>query len=1183
MELLIVQQPPAEPLHRTCAAAHRVTTASAREAIELARQRAYDVMVVDLRLEGVAALCREVREREAEMGCYTYILAIADDEARALEAGADACLTRPEDERLLEASLRACERVCASIRHSHATRDALRRSEERLADVIDLLPDAALIIDAEGKVIAWNPAIEALTGTPAIEMLGRGDHEYAVPFYGERRPILIDLVLVPAEEVERRYASIQRDGDVLVGETYLPLGGRWAYLLGRARALRDDEGQITGAIEIIHDLTERKRAEEKLAAAHRIQKEMLDTDAVWIDTLDLEGRVTFWNRAAERISGYAREEVVGHAGIWKLLYPDAAYREAILGKAMAIISRGERVENLETTIRRKGGEPREISWFSNNLTGTYGEPIGSIALGIDVTDRVRLNRALRDSERRVREILENAPIGIFQSTPRATFSSINPAGVRLCRYPSYEEMIERIDNHAAKLFVEPERFGEFVRQLEQEGEASDFEFLSPRGDGGQMWVSMHATLFRDERGRPTHVNGFYFDVSERKAMEEELRQAKEVAENAARAKSEFVANMSHEIRTPMNGVLGMLTLALDRDIDDEQRECLQMAKTSADSLLNVINDILDFSKIEAKKLDLERTRFSVGEVVDQVLPIAGMEAHRKGLELVCEVLPLPALLGDPLRIKQVLLNLLKNSVKFTERGHVFLRVHGAPEGDQLRLHVSVADTGIGIPAHQIDSIFHSFTQGDSSTTRRYGGTGLGLAISKHLVEMMGGHIWVESEPGEGATFHFTCLLDRAEEGDREAVELGTEVRGLRVLVVDDSELNRTILARYLESWGMHAAQVADGASCVAEVRRAREAGEPYRLILLDCLMPGLDGVAVAEQLLDATPEPTVVVMLTSVDEREVRRRCRRAGVAEFLVKPVSPSSLFDAILRALEHADSARPKRITAQIARPAPISPDTRVLVVEDNPINMALVLRLLERVGVRADTAENGAVALATLAERDYHLVLMDVQMPEMDGLEATRRLRALESGTGRHVPIVALTAHSMKGDRERFVAAGMDDYLSKPLDAEQLYEVVRRHAAAPRPPAPPRADAPLAPPRADAPVAAPPTTRLLDTDDLLERLGDATLMEEMLGMFVDEGPRALSRIEAALDGGDRQELRSAAHALKGMASSLSALACRDLCTELERAGDGAGALVRRLGDTLERTLEAIRARPGLGTDQS
>ena len=1168
MDILIAQRPAPTPLLRCFGARDRVTTAPMEQAVELVRRQAYDGVMVDWRPKGAAALCRAVREREAGTDHYTYILAVgAPDEAAALEVGADAWLPDLDDEQRLQARVRACQRICSAMHRSHGTRDALRRSEERLSDVIDILPDAAMIIDTDGRVVAWNPAMEALTGTLASDMLGRGDHEYALPFYGERRPILIDLALEPVEELERGYASIQRDGDVLVGETYLPMGGRQAYLLGRARVLRDEQGQRVGAIEIIHDLTERKRAEEEIGAAHRIQNEMLETAAVWIDTLDDEGRVTFWNRAAERISGYARDEVVGHAGVWELLYPDAEYREGILARAMAIIARGERVENLETTICRKDGEQRVISWYSNNLTGPEGEVTGSIALGIDVTDRDRLNRALRDSERQVREILESAPIGIFQSTPQASFKSINPAGVRLCRYPSYEAMIESIGNHARNLFVEPERFREFVHQLESEGEAKDFEFLSPRGDGSQMWVSMHATMFRDLQGRPTHVNGFFFDISERKALEEELRQAKEVAENAARAKSEFVANMSHEIRTPMNGVLGMLNLALDRDIDDEQREYLQLAKTSADSLLNVINDILDFSKIEAKKLDLERTRFSLGELVDEVLPIAGIEAHRKGLELVCEVPPLPALLGDPLRIKQVLLNLLKNSVKFTERGHVFLSVRGTPaDRDQIQLHISVEDTGIGIPGEHLDRIFHSFTQGDSSTTRRYGGTGLGLAISKHLVEMMGGTIWAESALGEGATFHFTCLLERAAEAEPGERGVAEQLSGLPVLVVDDNQLNRTILLRYLESWGMSAAEVADGPRCLAEVQRAHERGEPYRLILLDCLMPGLDGVEVAERLRDGAPEPTVIIMLTSVDEREVRQRCRRAGIAEFLVKPISPSSLYDAIVRALDGAAPRRRTRITAQIERSPLLSPDTRVLVVEDNPVNMSLVLHLLGRVGVHADTAGNGVAALAAVRAADYHLVLMDVQMPEMDGLEATRRIRAQERETGRHLPIVALTAHSMKGDRERFVAAGMDDYLSKPLNAAQLYEVVRRYgpgvaASAPPPPAP----APAAP-------------GWLDKADLLERLGgDVTLVHEMLRMFLDEGPRALKRIQAAFGSGDREGLRGAAHGLKGMAANLSAVACRDLGARLERAareGEAADELVRRLGQALERTLEVIRA---------
>jgi two-component system sensor histidine kinase/response regulator len=747
---------------------------------------------------------------------------------------------------------------------------------------------------------------------------------------------------------------------------------------------------------------------------------------------------------------------------------------------------------------------------------------------------------------------------------------VNPEGVRIAGYPGFEEMMEAIDGKAINVYVDQADYFTFGNELIHKGEAKDLHFRGKRGDGRIIWLSMHGKLMKDEDGTPRYVDGFYFDIHERKHMEEELRQAKEVAESAARAKSEFLANMSHEIRTPMNGILGMLNLALDTPLSDEQREYMELAKSSADSLLTIINDILDFSKIEARKLELERIEFGLGEIVESVLPFAGVEAHHKGLELVFEIDPvLPArLIGDPLRLKQVITNLLKNAVKFTREGHILLRVAraGVPADGVVEVHFSVADTGIGIPEKMLSKIFESFTQTDSSTTRQFGGTGLGLAISRNLVEMMGGAIWAESRSGEGSTFHFRMSFEVAGEAEVEAPAEMPQLQGRKALVVDDNPLNRRILRKYLESWGLQVDEAEDGRVCLEKTCRGTGTEKPFDMMLLDCMMPGIDGFEVAEKICSqGRRAECIIIMLSSLDEQGDRERCRRIGINQYLVKPVSPSSLFNAIINVMAKTRN-EPAAAHEWRAEELPDLPSGRkILLAEDNPVNMKLARRLLERVGQEVDVAENGARVLEALERSRYDLILMDVQMPEMDGLEATRRIRERERGTSGHVPIVALTAHSMKGDRERFLAAGMDDYLSKPLDAGRLYRTLSKYLAV-------AGECALAPQREGA-------TGVLDTHDLHDRLGgDRELARELLTVFLDEHTKMSGGVEEALMARDAAALKMTAHGLKGMAANISAGALRNICLQIEEAAArgnvaAAGELLSGFKEAMSRTLEAVR----------
>jgi PAS domain S-box-containing protein len=932
--------------------------------------------------------------------------------------------------------------VATDISERKQAEESLAYERNLLRTLIDIVPDPVFVKDTARRFLVANPEVARVMGAKfPEELLGKTDFD----FYPK------DL----AQRYHEDETRILQSGEAMINreEPSRTADGPERWFLTTKVPLRDRSGAVAGLVGICHDITPRKEAEEALARERNLLRTLIDLIPDRIYLKDAKSRFLLGNRAlVQRLGADSHDDIVGKTDFD--FYPRelaAAFAE----DDQTVVESGKPLISKEESSVNANGSPRWTLTTKIPLRDKEGRVIGIAGTGRDITqhklDEQELRRAkeaLVGERNLLRTLIDNMPDCIYVKDAESRFLVANAGVARLMGASQPGALLGKTDFDFFPRDLAQRYRDDELLLLESGQPVVNKEEPTQTPEGERRWLLTTKVPLRDQRGNAVGLVGIGRDITGRKNREAELRRAKEAAEVASRTKSEFLANMSHEIRTPLNGIVGMTDLALETELTPEQREYLETVKLSADSLLTVINDILDFSKIEAGKMDLEALDFDLRDTLEATLKTLAVRADEKGLELLCDIAPeVPEVVrGDFSRLRQVIVNLVGNAIKFTEVGEVALKVQvdSHDEGSVL-LHFAVADTGIGIPEEKQKLVFDPFSQGDSSTTRKYGGTGLGLTISARLVEMMGGQIWFESRVGQGTQFHFTVKLATSEKPVRAGAIAPPELlRGVKVLVVDDNRTNRRILEGMLKRWDMQPTCVDGGAQALEELSTAADAGRPYVLVLADLLMPLMDGFEMVEHIRERPGLSTVIIMmLTSAGRRGDAARCEQLGVAAYLLKPIRQSELREAIARVLGAQESAGPIPLVTRYSLRDMREPTAvlRVLLAEDNAVNQRLAVRMLEKRGHRVAVANNGREALAALEKDTFDLVLMDVQMPEMDGFEATALLRKKEQaqGNGTHLPVIALTAHAMKGDRERCLEAGMDGYLSKPIRPQELDEIL------------------------------------------------------------------------------------------------------------------------------------------------
>jgi polar amino acid transport system substrate-binding protein len=943
---------------------------------------------------------------------------------------------------------------------------------------------------------------------------------------------------------------------------FLRPNGEVRTLEARGHVIRDAAGRPLRMIGTSMDITERKQAEEELK---KLSQAVEQSPASVVIT-DLKGTIEYVNPKFCEVTGYAFEEAIGqNPRILKSEHtPPSVYRELWKTIKAGHEWRGE-FQN-----KKKNGELYWESATISPLKSADGSTAYYLAVKEDVTERKKMEESLREKEARFRGYFEHSQVGMAVTSPAKGWVEANEQLQRMLGYTLDElrELTWAEITHPADLDADARQF---ERMLAGEIEHYTLDKRFIRRDGETVYTNLTVACIRAETGDVLYVLASFQDITERKKMDDDLHERikeldeaqsamlnmmedldaeKARAEEATRAKSDFLANMSHEIRTPMNAVIGMAHLALKTELTPKQEDYLSKIQSSANSLLGIINDILDFSKIEAGKLDMEAVEFDLLETLDNVANVITVKAQEKeNLEVLFSLEPqVPNfLVGDPLRLNQILVNLGNNAVKFTEQGEIVLtaRVVNKRSDDKVTLQFSVRDTGIGMSAEQQAKLFQAFSQADTSTTRKYGGTGLGLTISKRLVNLMGGEIWTESEPGQGTTFNFTAEFGLAKATVKRRFEPSADLRGLKVLVVDDNATSREILQDILESFTFKVYLSASGEEALEEIERA-DGDQPFELVIMDWKMPGMDGIEASKRIKShqKLTEVPAIVLVTAYGREEVMRQADEIGLDGYLLKPVNASVLFDAIMQALgkEVQGVFRAGRKKEQNAGELSAISGARVLLVEDNEINQQVAQEILQGAGLIVTVVNNGQEGVDAARQNQYDAILMDIQMPVMDGHTATREIRNLKSEI-RNVPIIAMTAHAMAGDEQKSLDAGMDGHVTKPIDPDQLFATLQKWIKPGEKrikDQPPQISTqhPESDPSVPDEAALPESLPGFDLAAGLQRLmGNKRLYRKLLVDFGTKYTETAGEIRGALDAKDFEQAHSLVHNLKGLAGNLEA----------------------------------------------
>ncbi|RIK75689.1 MAG: hypothetical protein DCC68_20815 [Planctomycetota bacterium] len=1073
---------------------------------------------------------------------------------------------------------KANERLQRQMAERERAERELRELQVMYDSLMEALPLNVFRKDLDGRVVLANKrccdtyqmSLEKLKGKTDFDLFPR---ELAEKYHRDDATVIATGKMFEDIEQHRR-----PDGEQIFVQVF-------------KAPVCDAAGNIVGVQGMFWDVTARRRAEVSLLQERHLLRGMMDNvpDAIYFK--DRNGRYLRINKALAdqfRLADPSYAEGKSDFDFYSKEYAAAAAADekAVLQTGRGFVNKEQRDVAADGTVRWLS--TTKMPWHDKD-----GRIVGTVGITRDITDRKRAEVALRESAEQTRLIIDTA---------NDAFVAMDGAGKIVDWNPRAEEAFgwkreEAIGRMLAETIV-PERF----RAAHAEGLAGflatgdgavinkRIEMPAMRRDGSEFVVEFTVTPIR--RGRSYVFNAFLHDITSRKAYEEQLQRAKEAAEGASRAKSLFLANMSHEIRTPMNAILGMTDLVLGTELSPLQRDYLAVVQESGESLLLIIDDILDFSKIEAGRLDLNAETFELAESVGDMMKLLALRAHSKGLELAFRVAPdVPdVVIGDRARLRQIIVNLAGNAVKFTDHGEIVLDVSVEPPGDvdlaadEVLVRFSLRDTGTGIPAEDQARIFDAFEQADNTNTRKFGGAGLGLAISARLVTLLGGRIWVESEVGRGSTFHFTAKFQSAVPDAAARRPRTGDLAGRSVLVVDDSATTRRILDETLRDAGATTATAAGAYEAISQVDKARRSGRPFDAVVTDANMPGGDGFLLLEQLRKSGHAPPVVMLLSSGDRLGDVARCESIGAKHYLIKPVKASELttmlvaaisgdvaparggpmrmsFESPLSALDAPPAMRrsaPLPAKSAIRQGPPQLRPLNVLLAEDSLVNQKLATGLMQNHGHRVTVANNGQEALDAIASDRFDLVLMDVQMPVMDGLSAVRAIRQQEKGTTRHLPIIALTAHAMKGDRELCLSAGMDDYVTKPVRAGELFQAIESILGeqAVLGESVPDAETTLETGQTMTPDAAPASAGLngtrLDLSVAMEAVqGDKGLLKELIQAFLDECPGLIEDIRGAIERRDGSALQLSAHRLKGSMRYFGATRAFDQAYILESLG--------------------------------